>query len=393
MHRDKRATRHTLNGNPGSDIITPDDDDDAKIEPETKSYMNDDNTLVIEPVGGDESDDDDDEVDHEERIVLDYERDDDYSVHAHPRTYLADGPGDEVEGDIIVPELADELAGDYKYATGDVVVGKITWAYYFDRMTLRHSPGPSIYDPDVPDGQKVAATADDGYFIVHDTDTDSSDSDGDDSPEPLTGGWEGLDWDEYMRIRQSKTVEPADGQHRLKDYRGATQEEVNPDAIPADELVDDLPAFIDLDNTTEITKKAKDPTTGSLNECDHCHEPEPWHHPLERGVHGVRPGSPDEGPPNREPCESDDIKLCECCGCPFCGGKSIRHRMKNAGTDDPTFACNSCKHEFDNPVERPDGSDAERTRLFWRCGECGAATRAPFDGIPRDLVSDGSRSQ
>lgn len=195
---------------------------------------------------------------------------------------------------------------------------------------------------------------------------------------------------ELADIRESKTRDPTtvhDTQTGLRAFESLTQEEVHPSAIPADERIEDLPAFLPDDHDQHV-KSRKDSTTGSLDECDHCHAEDPWLFPLEKGVNALRPGGPRDGNPefsSEHECPGE-VKKCEECGCPLCATRSIRHRVTHVGTDKPTYACNRCDLEFDHPVSRlPDG-DAERSRLIWRC-ECGGATRAPFSGIPEELLN------
>lgn len=189
------------------------------------------------------------------------------------------------------------------------------------------------------------------------------------------------DWVDYMEIRDAKTVD-ADTVHQhqasLKDFRNATQADINPDSIEQDDdRLDSLPTFLDDDEFESVSKYA--PGTGGPRVCDHCNEPD-WHsYPLESGLDALRPGGIEFGDPDHDACHADHIKGCECCGCPRCNGISIEFRVNSQD-----YRCNGCDLRFSHPVPRQ--SDGERACLYWQCGECGMATQAAFTGIPEDLL-------
>lgn len=180
----------------------------------------------------------------------------------------------------------------------------------------------------------------------------------------------------------AETLEPSDvsdDQTGLTQFESVTQAQQNPAALDADDRIEDLPLYLPDDHDQAIKDK-QDPTTGALDECDHCHSEEPWHSPLERGIDAVRPGGIEDGSPDHDTC--DDPKKCDCCVCPRCHGTSTPART----TMTPRHRCNNCELEFEHPVDGTLDDDAKRARLFWRCSECGAATRAPFGGVPEDLL-------
>jgi len=263
---------------------------------------------------------------------------------------------------LIVPELENEIGRNASR------IGELVLSFYAGCPTLLKGSNETVYRTD--DGL--------GQFDIG----GGSESVGTKSSGPLTGGWSDLNWKQFMMVRESKTVDPDDGQHSLQEFRSATQVEVNPDAVEVDdERIEDLPAFVDADRVGALSKFH--PDSGGKFECDHCGANHPWGAPLERGVRGGRPGGIEEGNPDYEHCDPGevDIKKCDCCGCPRCASKSLRFR---SGTED--FACNQCSLEFEYPVSIDGHEDATREKLLWECEFCGEATRAPFTGIPVDLL-------
>jgi hypothetical protein len=217
----------------------------------------------------------------------------------------------------------------------------------------------------------------DGFLLSSNQSEDTEDND--DEP----GMWDDVDrdWVDYMRIRDSKTKDPEtvhDEQTGLRDFRDATQADVNPDSISqSDARLASLPAFLDDDQFESVSKYT--PGTGGPLQCDHCNE-EDWHsHPLESGLDALRPGGIAHGDPNHDVCHADYIKGCDCCGCPRCNVRSIEFRKKSQD-----YRCNGCDLKFSHPVPRQ--SKGERACLYWRCGECGMATQAAFAGVPEDLL-------
>jgi len=194
------------------------------------------------------------------------------------------------------------------------------------------------------------------------------------------------DWGREAVADQIDPTDVHDQQQGLSEFEDVTQAEVNPDALdPEDARLKDLPAFIDADERDDCLNKY-DPAKNSVkSQCDHCGGEDPWLVPLERGVHGVRDGDIREGNPDYSQCEPEerDIKYCSCCGCPLCGAKSISHRK----TRSPSYRCNTCELEFEHPIELPTG-EGERSRLYWRCKHCRKPTKAPFPGIPTELLDD-----
>lgn len=199
-------------------------------------------------------------------------------------------------------------------------------------------------------------------------------------------------YQEKVRIRESKSRDPStvhEDQSGLGAFEDATQETVNPDAVAYDERLDDLPVFLDDNEIPSI--HANDPTRSGPEYCDHCGEHRPWGAPLERGVDALRDGNGRDGNPSYSHCNPNvvNVRSCDCCGCPRCLAKSIRHRK----TKEPTWACSNpnCGIEFSHPVERPgevrDDKTADyRERLYWECVSCSEPTKAPFPGIPEDML-------
>lgn len=194
---------------------------------------------------------------------------------------------------------------------------------------------------------------------------------------------------DWARKATADRIDPTDvheGQAGLTAFEDATQADVNPDALdPEDARLEDLPAFIDAAERDDCLNKY-DPAKNSVkSQCDHCGGEDPWLVPLERGVRSVRDGGITEGNPDYDHCEPEDgdIESCACCGCPICGGQSISHRK----TRSPSYRCNTCKLEFEYPIELP-SEEGERARLYWRCKHCRKPTMAPFPGIPTALLDD-----
>lgn len=220
----------------------------------------------------------------------------------------------------------------------------------------------------------------DGFIIfssdqAEDTEDDESDM------------WDDVDrdWVDYMRIRESKSRDPEtvhENQTGLRDFRSARQADVNPAAISQpDPRLASLPAFLDEGEYTEVSKYT--PGTGGPLVCDHCNSENWWSHPLESGIDALRPGGIEHGDPDCDPCHADDIKGCPCHACPRCSGLSIEFRVNSQD-----YRCNNCDLEFGHPVPAPSEFDGERGQLYWRCGECGRETQAPFVGIPQALLDD-----
>ncbi|WP_254837890.1 hypothetical protein [Natronomonas marina] len=194
---------------------------------------------------------------------------------------------------------------------------------------------------------------------------------------------------DWAREATTDPIDPTDVHDRqagLTAFEDATQADVNPDALdPEDARLEDLPAFIDAAERDDCLNKY-DPAKNSVkSQCDHCGGEDPWLVPLERGVRSVRDGGITEGNPDYDHCEPEDgdIESCACCRCPTCGGQSISHRK----TRSPSYRCNTCKLEFEHPIEFP-SEEGERARLYWRCKHCRKPTMAPFPGIPTALLDD-----
>ena len=172
------------------------------------------------------------------------------------------------------------------------------------------------------------------------------------------------------------------GLFHFEDY---SQSEVNPDAIDVgDDRIEDLPVFVDKNDIDCLS--VNDPGKHSdLMSCDHCGGDRPWYRPLERGVRALRPGGIDEGI-DSECCDPvlDDVRSCSECGCPRCNSQSTAYRK----TKDPAYRCNNCGLEFSKTIDRTIEDGCPRSRLFWSCRHCGKATRAPFAGIPEDLLPE-----
>lgn len=178
-----------------------------------------------------------------------------------------------------------------------------------------------------------------------------------------------------------------DDQAGLSAFEDATQAEVNPEAIdPLDASLDDLPAFIDADDRDDCLGTYNPNKNSGTMQCDHCGEEHPWYRPLERGVRSLRPGGITNGTREFKCCDpvEDEVRSCETCGCPRCNALGISHRS----TKTPAYRCNTCKLEFSHPIDRTTADGAERARLFWLCRNCNDPTRAPFAGIPEDLLDD-----
>ena len=193
---------------------------------------------------------------------------------------------------------------------------------------------------------------------------------------------------EIARILDEKTRDPSTvhpDQRGLREFTGHTQADVNPDGGDVDPRLDHLPAFLDDDDVRVHSQN--DPSLhAGLDVCDQCGATDPWEEPLERGMGRVRDGGPRDGNPdfNYVDPSTREMKRDPETGCPFCTSKSTRHRK----TKTPAFVCNNCGLEFEHPVRRERDDDGERVRLFWRCGECGQSTRAPFRGVPEELIPD-----
>jgi len=254
--------------------------------------------------------------------------------------------------------------------------GLVGWARFPDRPKIRW-PAGGVYD------RETGVEDDLDAFDI------STGEDQDTGSEDTGDMWSDVDkdWVDYMWERESKMVDPEtvhEQQASLKDFRGATQPEVNPDGIEqTDTRLDSLPAFLDDDEFESVSKYA--PGTGGPRECDHCNAENWWSHPLESGVDALRPGKIGHGDPDHDQCPADEIKGCSCCGCPRCNGKSIEFRKQSQD-----YRCNGCNLTFPHPVARD--APGERAKLYWRCSECGRECQAAFSGIPEELLDAAPQS-
>jgi len=193
------------------------------------------------------------------------------------------------------------------------------------------------------------------------------------------------DWPATADIETRDPTDVHDDQAGFDAFAGATQEEVNPDAIPADHpALKDLPAFIDAGERDDCLGIYHPEKNSEKIECDHCGGEHPWYRPMERGVRALRPGGIDDGNSDFGCCDPvlDDVRSCEECGCPRCNALGISFRK----TMSPSYRCQTCGLEFEHRVDRQADDDAKRARLFWTCRHCQRPTRAPFAGIPEELL-------